>query len=150
MCVHVKDGLSSATSGVEQQPVTLEALVRGDLSRLTQHRGKESWVIDQLADVPVMFARDHQYVCRRLRVDVAKRDGPISFAYDVSRDLPRRDLAEQALVRHARMLRGRSLCTSGSNEHRDARHQDPQQHDEYREEDDQTKADDAGHDRQNT
>jgi hypothetical protein len=42
-----------------------------------------------------------------LRVDVAERDGPVGLSYDVGGDLTSGDLAEQAVVRHAQMLRGR-------------------------------------------
>src|SRR3954454_9925034 len=118
MSVDMEDRLPGGAARVEQQPVAVEALICGDRRRLTHHRSEEGLVPHQLADVSVMLARDHQHMCRRLRVDVPERDRALRFTYDVRWDFPGSDLAEQAVVRHARMLRGRCL-SAGTDEHHD-------------------------------
>ena len=75
-----------------------------------------------LAHDPVIFGgevveagdvapRHHEHVRRRLRVDVLERDHAVVLIHDRARDLPRDDLAEQA-IGHGTSLRARQPAGS--------------------------------------
>ena len=54
-----------------------------------------------------VLSRNHKYVCRRLRANVAKSDGGLLLVNQVGRNLAGQNLAEQAITRHLHSLNQR-------------------------------------------
>lgn len=99
MGMHVEDRLAGSLAGVEDKAVILEALARRDiLGSRQQTTGEHRIGIGEFTGIGVMGDRDHQYVHRRLRRDIAKGHEIISAQHDVSGDLSRDDAAEQAVT----------------------------------------------------
>jgi len=114
MRVHVVDRLPGFPAGVEDDPVpdSLDALGVGDLTRHGDDFVKQSAARGgERCHVRKMPPRDHEDMCRRLRVDVTERDRPLPVYHDRGRDLSASDPAEQA-VWHTTIIvgAGRARC----------------------------------------
>lgn len=98
--MRVEDGLACAGAGVEDDAVaaTVDLVVGGDRSGLAQHVGGDlRFGGGERRGVRVVDLGNDQDVGRCLRVDVLEGDGGVALADDGRRDLPRDDLAEQAV-----------------------------------------------------
>jgi hypothetical protein len=106
MCVHVRDGLPALGPGVEDDPVAVrDALRVRYLGRMRQHFAQEVffWGVNQLGQVGMVGARDHQHVDGCLRVDVSERDGPRGLRHNSRRHVAGDNSAKEA-VRHGEDL----------------------------------------------
>jgi hypothetical protein len=104
--VHVLDGLPARWPGIEDDPVAVrDAAGVRDFGRMREQLAEQVFLrrVDQLGQVGVVHARDHEHVDGCLRVDVGERHRPRSLRHDSRRHVAGDYSAEQA-VRHGEDL----------------------------------------------
>lgn len=98
--MHVQNGLSGSRTRIEHDPVSglRDALGLGDRTGLPDEGGRQLGIGGgQFRGGAMVLPRHHQYVRRRLRVDVTEGDGLRGLADDDGGDVARDNLAEQAI-----------------------------------------------------
>jgi hypothetical protein len=102
MQMEVKNGLACAAPVIHHRPVTVEQIQFAGKLRGNELQFSENRLIfgSRVVERREVFAWANQYVGGRLRADVFKREYLIVFVNDLGRNLPRRDLAKQAVSVH--------------------------------------------------
>ncbi len=99
--MNVEDRLPGGFVAIHDRPITYlgKTLVRGDRPRgAVEAADNRLIVLADVIDRRNVLAWNDQYMCRRLGVDVPKRDGRVGFVNDVCRNIPGQDFAEKAVI----------------------------------------------------
>jgi hypothetical protein len=101
--VNVIDGLAALRPRIHDETEAVVASeTPSDIGCHFDQLGEELAVlrIDETADVRVMMDRHYQYVRRCLRIDILDRDDVAIALHHFRGNLSRRNLTENAIVRH--------------------------------------------------
>ena len=101
MEVEMINSLPSIAPGIDYDtiPGSVEALGAGDGGR-ERHKSSQHGRIGCLSKRCDMLARNNKYVCRRLRIDIAKRDCILRLGNLNRRNLTPRDLTKKTVFGH--------------------------------------------------